>query len=361
MNAPCVRPFATLLALALLAGCQGSVGSSYPSASLPQLSPNPGQYAGGSALRQSRSVVADGKLQSDDAALEFPPVDGFGLRLVLRESAGTATGSGTPLPGASARASASPSAASGSRGLGATPAAGPTASARPAPSSSPDPASSASAAPRPSATAISATAPAAAAAAASGSPSPAGTATSAPVKAELKLTTYPENAPELPATAGVAPRRALVRGYLILQRDLSISGPAAFEFILPPSERTAERAFTIAVYESLKRGKLKLVAQDPSGTLAGESVRGSASGSEAPLLLHRGRGYVALLYAADLPAAVPSPGGYAPVPGASGYAPAPGASGYTPAPGASGSTPPPWGPGVTPPPGAVPLGTRPPG
>jgi hypothetical protein len=116
-----------------------------------------------------------------------------------------------------------------------------------------------------------------------------------------------------------------VKGYLVVQRDLTVRGPAAFEFILPPSERATERAFTIAVYESLKRSKLKLVAQDPGGVLDGDRVRGGSQGSEAPLLLRRGRGYTAILYAAEVPPTPPpGSGGYPPVPGASGNPGAPG-------------------------------------
>jgi hypothetical protein len=300
MNALRVRSFACLAALVLLAGCQGNVGSSYPSASLPQLSPNPGQYPGG-GLRQSRSVAANSSLKAEDDGLDFPAVDGFGLRLVLRESAAP-----SPLPAAGgATPSPAPSAATGGPRSGVGAFARPSASLEPAASpvpGSPAPAASA-AAPR--------------------SPSPAPSASGAAAKAELKLTTYPENAPDLPATAGVAPRRALARGYLVVQRDLTIAGPGAFEFVLPPAERTAERAFTIALYESLKRNRLKLVAQDAAAALLGDRVRGGAAGGQAPLLLRRGRGYAAILYAADAaPAALPAAagGGATPAPNPSGTA-----------------------------------------
>jgi hypothetical protein len=147
----------------------------------------------------------------------------------------------------------------------------------------------------------------------------------------MKLTSYPENAPELPATAGAAPRRALVRAALIPQRDLSLRGASAFEFVLPPAERTADRAFTIAVYEALKRNRLKLIVQDPGAALAGERVRGSAGPSEAPLLLRRGRGYTAILYATEgapptgAPGAALSPGPSA-APAAAGASASPGAA-----------------------------------
>ncbi len=315
MNAPCVRPIAGLLAIALLAACQGNVGSSYPSASLPQLSPNPGQNYS-SAQRQSRTIAANTNVRSDDDALDFPVVDGFGLRLVLREG-----GAFTPAPlGTGSPSSPGPGGTAASRtALGAqTPA--PSASAPSAPAPSPSASVSPSASARPGG------------AAGTGTPKPAASATPVPAKAELKLTTYPDNAPELPATAGLAPRRALVRGYLVLQRDVTVLGPGAFEFVLPPAERPAGRAFTIAVYESLKHGKLKLLAQDPDAALAAERVRGAAA-SEGPMLLHRGRGYVAILYASDVapltgqtqaPQFGQPQGGFTPPPGqASPGAPAP--------------------------------------
>jgi hypothetical protein len=261
-------------------------------------------------------------VRSDDGAIDFPVVDGFGLRLVLREG-----GAFTPAPPGTGAAGSSPSpAAAGSRAFGAqTPTAPPPSAPAPSPS-----------APNPPASASPTASTRAGGPAGAGTPTPAATATPVPAKAELKLTTYPDNSPELPATAGLAPRRALVRGYLLLQRDATVAGPGAFEFILPPAERPAGRAFTIAVYESLKRGKLKLLVQDPDAALAGERVRGAAT-SAGPLLLHRGRGYVALLYAADVaPVAgqtpVPQygqqPGAFTPQPGqASPGAPTPASAG----------------------------------
>lgn len=269
--------------------------------------------------------MASTSLKNDDDAIEFPPVDGFGLRLVLRESPPT-----SPPPESDSEHLAPSRGGPKAPGtqLPARTAAAGTATATPTGSPVPTPTPTPTASPTPSPAAASGS-PATSAAT---TPSPAASAAQAAVKVEVKLTTYPDGAPELPSTAGFAPRRALAKGYLVVQRDLTVRGPAAFEFILPPSERTTERAFTIAVYESLKRNKLKLVAQDPGGVLDGERVRGGSQGSEAPLLLRRGRGYTAILYAADTPPTPAPSGGGFPSPGASGN---PGSPGWPPPAGAS--------------------------
>lgn len=330
MRAPRFRPYAWLSAFALLAACQGNVGSSYPSASLPQLSPNPGQY-GAAALRQSRSVTANAQVKADDPSIEFPAVDGFGLSLILRDGVGGTASPGPAASGATPRGSGAPASA--------PPA--PSATPGPARSATPSPASSATLSPAPSASASGAPPKGA-------TPSPSPASTTPGVKVEAKLTTFPDGAPELTAAAGSAPRRALVKGYVVAQRDLAVRGPSAFEFILPPNERTGDRGFTIAVYESLKRNRLKLIAQDPGGVLAGERVRSGADPSAAPLLLHRGRGYIAILYASDL-VPTPAPPGTFPNGGAGGrFSPVPGT---LPSPGGS-------PPGASPsPPGATPRPT----
>jgi hypothetical protein len=294
---------ATGVLAAVLAGCQGNLGSG-TGLSIPQ-APSYGQPGGpgGSAGSQSRQQVLEGAdyMTSTTTELPLPQVGGFSVSVVL----GTAPPS--PVPGESssptaahhhsllARAAAAAAQTNGTpTGLPA-----PTASPAPAASVSPGAASSASPAPK--------------SGGAKPSPSP------SPLKIETKTIAYPDDAPAAPTpvpTGNVqtfVKRTAIVRGYVMPSEDITLYGLGAVRFTIPTTEQLPGRGFTVAVYQSGKHHKDKLLDSDTDAAVSNDTI---ASGhADTPLVLKKDTGYLLMLYGDEgPPTPAPVQAGY-PTPG----------------------------------------------
>jgi len=82
---------------------------------------------------------------------------------------------------------------------------------------------------------------------------------------------------------------------------------AAVRFTIPAQEQTKARGYTIALFESLKHGKTRLLAWDPVAALA-ENAVSPATAARAPIALKKNVGYYFVLYGDDL-GPVPTPSG----------------------------------------------------
>jgi hypothetical protein len=293
----------SLAAMVGIAACSGGVsGTGLPAPPGPAISASVG------AASQSRQRTASGAvyLASDVHEIPLPPLAGFGLTIALA----------SPTPKASVSAATNPKA----------PAGPPTAS--PSPSPSPSPAAKKKAAPSASAT-------------------PAGP------KVDTKITIFPEDAPAAPTPAATgnvqsyAERPPVIRGYIMPATDLKLYSLAAASFKLPSDQAPEGREFTIALFESEKHRKWKLLGWTPDATLEDGVV--SASDATEPLLLHKKMGYVFVLYGDDLEP-TPAPRGSYPPPGSNPFA-TPGAA--TPRP--FGAPPTPFNPYASPNPYATPV------
>lgn len=271
----------TLAALIGIAACSGNLGTG---TGLPA-PPAPGVSASVQAANQSRQRTAAGAvyLASDIHEIPFSPLGGFTLALQLA----------TPSPKPSGPATAAPKA----RPSGAPP------TASPSPSPSPTAAGKKKASP-------------------SASSTPSGP------KIDTKITIFPEDAPAAPTPAATgnvqnyAERPAVVRGYMMPAVDIKLYSLAAAVFKLPADQRPEDRGFTIALFESHKHKKWKLLAWTPEATLDDDTV--SAADATEPLVLRKKTGYVFVLYGDDLEP-TPAPRGSYPPPGNNPFA-TPGAS-----------------------------------
>jgi hypothetical protein len=299
------------IALALSA-CQGNLGSG-SGLSIPQ-APGYGQPGGpgqGGAASQSRQQVLEGAvyLTPSTSDVPLPQVDGFGVTVAL----GTAPPSAPP--------DSIPSVA---------PVSGPVASAAKRrsthlPGASPAPAGSPSSAPSPAPT-VSASAPPSAKPSAGAHPSP----SPSPAKIETKTIAYPDDAPAAPTpepTGNVqtfVKRTPLVRGYVMPSKDVTLYGLAAIRFTIPSTEETPQRGFTVAVFQSGKKHREKLMDSDTAPTLANDVI--ASNRTDAPIVLKKDTGYLLMLYGDEAPstpapvqAGYPTPGNN-PFPAPSGYA-----------------------------------------
>ena len=356
-----------------LAACQGNIGGG-SGLSIPQ-APGYGQPAGpGGAQSQSRERVLDGAvyLTSKITEVPLPQVAGFGVTIALGTPGPETEASAPPSAGSglhagvshlmrtalaahagsapSAQPSSSPTAffestsgISGSNPESAATAAGAGATASAAPSAKPSggasPAASASASaasPKPS-----------------HSPSPAATSLGDHPHIDTKTTIYPDDAPPAPTPLPTGEvqtfvhRTPIVRGYVLVSTDVPLYGLGAVHFTLPLTEITPKRGFTIALYESGKHRKSRLMNSDTDPIVADGVVY---SGQMDPVVLKKGRGYLLMIYGDDegpapasVPLGYPSPGNN-PFPAPSGY-PQPG---YTQLPYNPYATPTPYNPYATP-------------
>ncbi len=137
-------------------------------------------------------------------------------------------------------------------------------------------------------------------------------------KIDTKTTIYPDSVPAAPTpepTGNVqtyAEREAVVRGYVLPQTDVKLYSLAAARFKIPAAEHPEGRDFTIALFESRKHKKWKLIAYNPEATLDGDIV--SADSAAGPITLKKKTGYAFILYGDDL-APTPGPAGTYPPPG----------------------------------------------
>jgi hypothetical protein len=296
----------SVTALFAVAACSGNLGTGN---GLPQPPGGLVSPAAGAIGNQSRMRTTDGAvfLSPDDTELPLPVIGGFAVVLAL--VAPTAAPSGAP----------------GTAGPTATP----TASPKPTPSPSPGPSGrvySSTNTPRPAAT-------------------PSGP------KIETKTTIYPEDVPDAPTpkpTGNVqsyAKRRAIVRGYVMPRVNLTLYALGAVRFKIPPEEAVTGRGYTIALFESGKHRRNRVLAWSPDATLGNGFI--SATAPSEPIVLRKNVGYFTVLYGDEL---IPTPGPVTsyppPVPIGSG-SPRPGTSGAPVGPGAIGA------PGATPPPGTI--------
>jgi hypothetical protein len=377
-----VRAFALAVAITmLLSDCQGNIGSG-SGLSIPQ-APSQGQPAG-PQQPASRERVLEGAVYMNLASplpdLPLPTIGGFGIDIAL----GTAPPSPSPAPSTSPSAPAKGSskrARTSAIGRHAYRVAALTPSDESSPLASPAPTSSPSAAPASPAAAASTGAVThlsdVPSASASGSPaattsgSPAATASTKPghhghltVAAGPKITTkivaYPDegDAPAAPtpeptgAVQTFPVRKPLLRGYILPMTDVPIYGLGAVRFLLPKTELTPGRGYTIAIFTAAKHFKGKLLEYDTSPVVSATSV--ASSYDDDPIVFKKSIGYEIVIYADEgLATPVPVPSGY-PQSGANPfYTPAPpgsqqpGQGGQPGQPGQAGyGTPPP--PGYTP-------------
>jgi hypothetical protein len=259
-----VAGFFVVAGLIGIAACSGSLGTG---TGLPA-PPGPAVSAAGQNAGQSRQRTAAGAvyLASDMHELPMPPLAGFGMTVELATPTPKASGAATSVKG---KANAAPTAAP------------PTAS----------PAASASPAAKKKAT-----------------PSPSGTPNGP--KIDTKITIFPEDAPAAPTPAATgnvqsyAERPAIIRGYIMSPVDIKLYSLAAIVFKLPADQRPEDRGFSIALFESHKHRKWKVLGWTPDATLDDETV--SAADATDPIVLHKKTGYAFVLYGDDLePTAAP--------------------------------------------------------
>jgi hypothetical protein len=280
------------------AACQGNIGGGgLPQPPGPQVTPN-GFGAAQNRIRTTEGAVF---LDTDTREIPFPDAAGFVLTLALVEP--------TPLPSGGAANSPAPAASSAVRTLGGTRVAGSLGSASPSVASTDKPATRVLGTPKAAAT-------------------PTGP------RIALKTTSYPDDAPAAPTpqpTGNVqnfAKRVALVRGSLMSRTDLKLYSLAAARFTIPTAEQTKGRGFTIALYESLKKRKSKLLVWDTNATLTGNVV--GLPTENDPITLKRNVGYFFILYGDDV-TPLPTPQGSYPA-SANGVIGSPGPGGATPFP-----------------------------
>jgi len=285
-------------AMFAVAACSGNLGTG---GGLPQPPSGLVSPAAGAVGNQSRMRTIEGAvfLAPGDAELPLPVVGGF--EVVLTLIAPTAAPSGAP-------GSAAPSA---------------TPKAMPSPSPSPSPAPSASAHVY------------------SGTNTPKPNATPSGPKIDTKTTIYPEDAPDAPTpkpTGNVqsyAKRHAIVRGYLMPHVNLTLYALGAVRFKIPSEEATSGRGYTVALFESGKHRRNRVLAWSPDATLGAGFISATAVGEA--IVLKKNVGYFVVLYGDEL---MPTPGPVTsyPPPAPIGGSPRPGTSGVL---GPQGSTPPP--------------------
>ena len=290
------RAVGLALVLASVA-CQGNIGtgSGLPQPPGPQITPILGA--------QSRTRTTDGAvfLASDVKAIPLPEVAGFSVTIALEPP--------TPAPSGALQA------ASESQGLASTRfATAPTA----APPLVP-PSSSASGAPlaRGSEAPVSETSAGPSSKPTMRSALAANAKTKAALpsgpKVDTKTTIYPEDAPAAPTpqpTGSVQsyPHRApLVRGWILSRVPVTLYSLAAARFTIPTQEQTKGRGYTIALFESQKHKKNRLIAWDPAAVVADRSISAASVATE-PIPLKKNVGYYFVLYGDDL-GPVPTPTG----------------------------------------------------
>ena len=253
-------------------------------------------------------------LDSELKTIPLPDVGGFSVVISLVEPTPgpSATGSGVPLQSVVSGAPAQP-AATGGIGLqsGTRLSAAPT----PAPPLTPPPSPGASGqgSPAPSASASGPAGKQTPRSALASNVKAKAAATPSGPKIDTKTTIYPEDAPVAPTpqpTGNVqsyAHRTPLVRGWIISRVPVTLYSLAAVRFTTPNSELTKNRGFTIALFESLKHRKNKLVASDPAAVLA-DGVISASNVAPEPISLKKNVGYSFVLYGDDV-GPVPTPTG----------------------------------------------------
>ncbi len=370
-----VRALALAVAVTLmLSDCQGNIGSG-SGLSIPQ-APSQGQPAG-PQQSASRERALEGAVYMNLASplpdLPLPTIGGFGIDIAL----GTAPPSPSPAPSATATA-ASKSGSKRARtsavsrrayrvaALTFSDQSSPAASAIPSSAPSTTAASPAPAASTGAVTHLSdvPSASASGSPAASASGSPAAASSSKPghhghvtvavgPKIETKTVAYPDDAPAAPtpeptgAVQTFPNRKPLVRGYILPATDVPIYGLGAVRFLLPKTELTPGRGYTIAIFTAAKHHKGKLLEYDTAPVVSATSV--ASSFDDDPIVFKKSIGYEIVIYADEglaTPVAVPSgypqsganpfytaaPPGSQGQPGQPGYGATPLPPGYSPTP-----------------------------
>lgn len=283
MSASIARPASCVAGLALMlasAACQGNIGtgSGLPQPPGPQITPIAGA--------QSRTRTTEGAvfLDSDLKMIPLPEVGGFSVTVALELPAPAPSGApsgAVPMAFGSAKPQAAPTAA--------PPVTPPSGSAAPSPKGSGASHSALVAGAKPKAA-----------------------ATPSGPKIDTKTTIYPEDVPAAPTpqpTGNVqayAHRTPLVRGWLLSRVPLTLYSLAAARFTIPTQEQTKGRGYTIALFESQKHRKYRLIAWDPAAVVADNSISAASVATE-PIPLKKNVGYYFVLYGDDLgPAPTPT-------------------------------------------------------
>ncbi len=325
---------AAFAAAALLAACQGNIGTGSGLPAAPGQGVAPGQSGAGGAGSQSRQRVVEGAvyLTPQTGEIPLPTLGDFSITLDLASappaSSGASTGPASPSAPASVtslRTKTServpaladvPNAAGSAAPSGE--ASSPSGAVTTGPSAGPLPSAAASPAPSGAASSLPSSAPLRGGGRGNKSgPSPSPTPSGA--KIDTKLTVYPEDAPPVPTPAPTGnvqtylKRVALVRGFVLSRADLTLYGLGAVRFTIPSSELTPNRGFTVAVYDQSKKHHDRLVAWDTNAALSGATISATASPSSIPL--KKGVGYAFLLYGDELAPAAPASGSSYPPPG----------------------------------------------
>jgi hypothetical protein len=256
-----LRPLLVVACL-FVAACQGSTGTGLPQAPMGPQSPYP-QGINPNQAPQSRQQIENVSVAvaPSASALDVGQFDGFDLEIDLSKPTAapqTVAPSAPPAGRVSRKASPSPSPS-------------------PTPTPSPSPKSHASPSPTPSGPRI-----------------------------DVKLTAFPDGAQKPPGDADSpdARRVPILKALLQPSVDLALYSLGALRFTIPSGEQESGRGFTVALYETRKFHKDRLI--DSRGDLAvdGDVVRALKATGE--LKLWKGHTYTALLFGDPLPA-TPSP------------------------------------------------------
>jgi hypothetical protein len=113
---------------------------------------------------------------------------------------------------------------------------------------------------------------------------------------------YPDGTQKPPGDAaeGLAARRVpLVKVAMQPSVDLSLYSLAALRFAIPPAEGQSGRGFTVALYETRKFHKDRLIDSRTDATVADDAVR--AEKATDAVKLSKGHTYTAILFGDPLP------------------------------------------------------------
>jgi hypothetical protein len=248
----------------LVAACQGSTGTGLPQAPMgPQSAYPQGMYPNQAPQSRQHIESVSVAVEPSAPALDVGRFDGFDLEIELAKPTAAPE---TPTPSATR-------AARGAR------------KATPSPSPSPSPSPTPTASPKSHA---------------SPSPTPSGP------RVDVKLTVYPDGAQKPPGDADSQDIRRvpILKALLQPSVDLSLYSLDALRFTIPAAEQQAGRGFTVAVYETRKFHKDKLIDSRTDLSVASDVVR--ADKATSALKLSKGHTYTVLLFGDPLPA-TPSP------------------------------------------------------
>jgi hypothetical protein len=261
-----LRPLLAAACL-LTSACQGSTGTGLPQAPLPQGSYGPGVNPNQAPQSRQQTESVSVPVEAAASTLDFSQFDGFGFAIELAKPT-------------AAPATADPTASAAAKGKKAKPTASPSPSPSPMPTPTPTPTSKSHASP---------------------SPTPSGP------RVDVKLTVYPDGTQKAPGDAeSTAVRRVpVVKALMQPSVDVRLYSLGALRFTIPATEQESGRGFTVALYETRKYHKDRLIDWHTDVAADGDVVR--ADKATDSLKLSKGHAYTVILFGDALPA---TPGPY---------------------------------------------------